>query len=356
MAEDDDSKSEQPTGRRISKAREEGDVLQSHEVKTAAMLVAITVLVWLIAPLAMGRLRVFLLRFIEQAHAIRIGTSAEMVSLAGDVAVNVGLAMAIPLAFLFLVGFSSSIAQSGWMIVFKKIVPDLGKINPMAGFGRMFSMNSMLELTKSVAKMLLVGVICYWVLKPRIADLEQLPSMEAPAILAYLHRVLYRLLLAVTLPMLAIAAADWFYQRFAFLKKLRMTKQEVKDEHKQTEGDPMIKSRLRALRMQRARTRMMAAVPKADVVVTNPTHYACALKYDAETMNAPTLVAKGQNLIALRIREIAEENDVPVVENPPLARALFATVELDKEIPPDHYKAVAEVISYVMRLKGKFRH
>ena len=134
-----------------------------------------------------------------------------------------------------------------------------------------------------------------------------------------------------------------------------MTKQEVKEEHKQSEGDPIIKSRLRSLRVQRARQRMMSAVPNADVVVTNPTHFACALKYDGESMQAPVLVAKGQDLVALRIRQIAEENEVPVVENPPLARALFATVDIDREIPPEHYKAVAEVISYVMRIKGKRR-
>ena len=161
--------------------------------------------------------------------------------------------------------------------------------------------------------------------------------------------------MAVAMVMILIAGADWFYARFAYLRKMRMTKQEVKDEQKQTEGDPMVKARLRSLRMQRARQRMMAAVPKADVVVTNPTHFACALKYDSDKMNAPTLVAKGQDFMALRIRQIATENDVPIVENAPLARALYATVELDKEIPPQHYKAVAEVISYVFRLKGKLR-
>jgi flagellar biosynthetic protein FlhB len=234
-------------------------------------------------------------------------------------------------------------------------MPDLNKINPMTGFGRMFSLQSVVELLKSIAKLTVVGVICYIALKPHVIELESLPSMDLMAVLAFLHRILIRLVMAIVLAIVVIAAADWFYQRFSYMKKLRMTKQEIKDENKQTEGDPMVKSRLRALRIQRARNRMMAAIPKADVVVTNPTHYACALKYDADTMNAPTLVAKGQNLIALRIREIAQENDVPVVENPPLARALYASVDLDREIPPEHYKAVAEVISYVMRLKGKLR-
>jgi len=355
MADDDDGKSEQPTGKRLSTARDEGDISQSQEVKTAAMVVAITVFVWMIAPLTMGSVANYLRRFIEEPHAIRVGSVPEMETLVVDLLSNIGLVMIVPFAFLLIVGLTSSISQTGWMISTKKLMPDLNKLNPLTGFGRMFSMNSVIELSKSVAKLVVVGFVCYLVLKPRIKDLDLLPSMELSAILAYLHHILVRLMLAIALVMVVIAAADWFYQRFAYMKKLRMTKQEVKDENKQTEGDPAIKARLRGLRMARARNRMMAAIPKADVVVTNPTHYACALKYDGDTMNAPMLVAKGQNLIALRIREIAEENDVPIVENPPLARALYATVELDREILPDQYKAVAEVISYVMRLKGKLR-
>ncbi len=355
MAGDDDGKSEQPTGKRLSTAREEGDISQSQEVKTAAMLVAITVFVWLIAPITMDRMRIYLTRFLEEPHAIRVGDATEMVSLITDLLSHIGLVMAMPFAFLLFVGLTASVSQTGWTISTKKLMPDLGKLSPLKGFGRIFSLNSVIELTKSVAKLIVVGAICYMLLKPRVMDLDLLPSMEMVAILSYLHHVLVRLMFAIALVMVVIAASDWFYQRHAYIKKLKMTKQEVKDENKQSEGDPLIKSRLRGLRLARARNRMMAAVPKADVVVTNPTHYACALKYDGETMNAPMLVAKGQNLIALRIRELAEENDVPIVENPPLARALYATVELDREVPPDHYKAVAEVISYVMRLKGKLR-
>lgn len=355
MAGDDDGKSEQPTGKRLSKARDEGDISQSQEVKTAAMLMAMAVFVWLIAPITMNRLRDYLARFLEQPDAMRIVNTPDLNALAIDLMSNVGLAMILPLAFLLLVGLTASVGQTGWTISTHKLIPDLNKLNPLTGFGRIFSLNAVVDLGKSVAKLVVVGAICYMVLKPRIADLDLLPSMEMVAILAYLHQVLVRLTFAIALVMVVIAASDWFYQRHTYIKKLKMTKQEVKDENKQSEGDPLIKSRLRGLRLARARNRMMAAVPKADVVVTNPTHYACALKYDGETMNAPTLVAKGQNLIALRIRELAQENDVPIVENPPLARALYATVEIDREIPPDHYKAVAEVISYVMRLKGKLR-
>ncbi|HIJ38521.1 MAG TPA: flagellar biosynthesis protein FlhB [Rhodospirillaceae bacterium] len=353
MAEDDDSKTERPTDRRLSRAREEGDIPQSQEIKTVAMLLAITVVVWLMVPMMMGRLKAYLANFLERADSIRVGSEQELAELLGHLAANVGLVLLMPLGFLFLVGLSSSISQTGWTISTRKLVPDLGKINPLAGFGRMFSLQAVMELAKSMAKLAVVAILCGMILRPRIKELEHLPAMEMPAILEFIHNLLVHLLLAVVLVMVVIAASDWAYQRFNFMKKLRMTKQEVKDEHKQTEGDPKVKSRIRALRLQRARNRMMAAVPKADVVVTNPTHYACALRYDADSMTAPLLVAKGQNLVALKIREIAEEHKVPIVENPPLARALFATVEIDAEIPPEHYKAVAEVISYVLRLKGK---
>jgi flagellar biosynthetic protein FlhB len=193
-------------------------------------------------------------------------------------------------------------------------------------------------------------------IKARVSDFVALAAVDIFAMLDYLRRETVRLTFIVLLIVTVMAAADYVYQRWSFLQQMRMTKQEVKDEHKQTEGDPMIKSRLRSLRMQRARQRMMAAVPKASVVITNPTHYAVALKYDMDAMGAPILVAKGADLIALRIRELADENEVPIVENPPLARALFATVELDQEVPPEHYKAVAEVISYVMKLKGSLEH
>lgn len=355
MAAEDDGKSEKPTGKRLSQAREKGDISQSQEVKTAAMLVAIAVFVWLIAPITMVSLRDYLARYLGQPHAIRVTTGSELSSVITDLLSNIGLAMVMPFAFLLLVGLAASVGQTGWTVSTEKLMPDLSKLNPLAGFGRLFSVHSVVELLKSVAKLVVVGTICYIVIRPRINDLDLLPSMEIVSILTYLHQLLVRLMLAVAMVMLVIAASDWFYQRHAYMQKLKMTKQEVKDENKQSEGDPLIKSRLRGLRMARARNRMMAAVPKANVVVTNPTHYACALKYDGETMNAPVLVAKGQNLIALRIREVAQENDVPIVENPPLARALYATVELDREISPDHYKAVAEVISYVMRLKGKAR-
>ena len=180
-----------------------------------------------------------------------------------------------------------------------------------------------------------------------------MPSMGTTAILSFIHKIVLLLIFTVVIAVFVIAVADYVYQRYTHLKKLRMTKQEVKDEYKQMEGDPMVKSRIRQIRMERARHRMMENVPKADVVIVNPTHYAVALEYKMEQMDAPVVLAKGLDHLALRIREIAEENEIPVVENPPLARALFASVEIDQTIPPEHFKAGAEVIGYVMQLKNQ---
>lgn len=356
MAEEDkDSKTEQPTSRRLEKAREQGNVLQSQEVKIAAMLTAMLVVVWLGLPLTAGLLKSYLAGMIEHFNEIRIQDARDLTRLGVDILLHVGLALAVPFAVMVGFALAASLGQSGFLMVLEKLVPDFKKINPLTGLKRIFSMHSVAELLKGVAKLTAVGVGCYLLLKPKVKELELLMSMDLASVVAYIQQILVKLIMTVVLMMLVLAGADWFYQRFTFMKNLRMTRQEIKDENKDTEGDPMIKSRLRSLRIARARQRMMAAVPKADVVVTNPTHFACALKYDMESMGAPILVAKGQDYLALRIRELAAEHEVPIVENPPLARVLFASVEIDQEIPPEHYKAVAEVISYVMRLKEKSR-
>jgi len=190
-------------------------------------------------------------------------------------------------------------------------------------------------------------------LLPEISRLDTLASMEAAELLYEIQILIIRVFIGILAILFVIAALDVVFQQYQHIKQLRMTKQEVKEEYKNTEGDPQVKGRLRQIRMQRSRERMMQAVPTADVVITNPTHFAVALSYKPETMEAPVLVAKGQDLIAQRIRSIAEENDIAIVENPPLARALHATVDLDQEVPAEHFEAVAQVISYVFNLKGR---
>lgn len=214
-------------------------------------------------------------------------------------------------------------------------------------------MKKIVESFKGIIKISVIGFIAVLVVKPYLGKVELLPTMDTMAVLRFIHKIVILLIFTVVIAVLVIAVADYVYQRYTHLKKLRMTKQEVKDEYKQMEGDPMVKSRIRQVRMERARHRMMENVPKADVVIVNPTHYAVALEYKMEEMDTPVVVAKGIDFIALKIRELAEEHDIPVVENPPLARALFASVEIDQAIPPEHFKAVAEVIGYVMQLKNQ---
>ena len=356
MADDDkDSKTEQPTSRRLDKAREQGNVLQSQEVKTVTMLTAMLVVVWLGLPVVVSLLKNYLGSILDHLHEVRINDPRDLVHLAADMLIHMGLALAVPFSIMVSFGLVASIGQTGFMLVLDKLIPDFSKVSPFTGLKRIFSLHTVSEFFKSILKLIVVGTGCYFLLRPRVKELEFLMSMDLISVVLYIHQTVIKLIMTMAIMMLVVAGADWAFQRFTYMKNLRMTRQEIKDENKDTEGDPMIKSRLRSLRIARARQRMMATVPKADVIITNPTHYACALKYDMESMGAPVLIAKGQDYVALRIRELATEHEIPIVENPPLARALYAAVEIDQEIPPDHYKAVAEVISYVMRLKEKSR-
>jgi flagellar biosynthetic protein FlhB len=349
--EDNDSKTEEPSDKKLANARSEGSLAISNEVKIWAGLLGTLVVVAFMAPMVAGGMSRSLRPFLEHPHLIATDEHA-LTALLADMVVKMGILLAGPLAILLILGLAGGIAQTGLLVTAAKIKPDLSKISPLAGFKRLFSLRSLVEFGKGIAKLVITGVVAFFVMWPERHHLEAMASLDLMATLLYVHDNLIVLIAAVVMTMTLVAAADYFYQRFAFRKQMRMTKQEVKDEYKQQEGDPLIKSRIRSLRQQRARKRMMQAVPEATVVVTNPTHYAIAMKYDQDTMQAPIVVAKGVDLIAKRIRDIADENEVPIVENPPLARALYATVEIDQEVPQEHYKAVAEVIGYVMRLKG----
>ncbi|MGE5478229.1 MAG: flagellar biosynthesis protein FlhB [Bacteroidales bacterium] len=354
MADDSaEDKTEDPTGKRLGDARKEGNVAQTMEARIVASLIAGMILVGMLAPVMARDLKALITPLIEHPHAFSVdrgGLSQLLVPLA------IGLAKILmwPLILVVVFGIGLSLLQTkGLMWVPKKVVPSLDKLNPMNGVKRLVSVNQLVELLKALIKLTLVGILLFWVTWRHLGEYQNLASIGLEDLLAYLRDHIYWMAFITVLSMAAIGIADYLFQRHRWMEKMKMTKQEVKDEHKQSEGDPQVKARIRSIRVARARKRMMAAVPKADVVVTNPTHYAVALKYDQETMNAPTLVAKGADLVAKRIRDLATENDVPIVENPPLARALYAAVELDQEIPPEHYKTVAEVIGYVMRLKGK---
>lgn len=352
--EDDASKTEEPTGKRLEKAREEGNVPISQEIKSLLMLVGGLTAVGMFAPQVAGDIRDTLVPFIARPHDMPTDFQSLRLLVSGTL-LDVGLALLFPISILVGLAVLSVYLQVGFVYSPKRIKPSLNKLNIIKGLQQFFSPKRLVELLKSLAKLGLIGAALWVVVWPRLDWLLQLPGMETAAMLLKTRTLILILVATVIGVMLAVSLADMLWVRYQNHKKLKMTKQEVKDEHKQSEGDPQVKSRIRAIRMERVRKRMMAAVPTADVVITNPTHFAVALAYNMDEMAAPKVVAKGADLIAKKIREIAEENKVPLVENPPLARALYAAVEVDQFIPPEHYKPVAEVISYVMKLKKKTR-
>lgn len=355
MADDAEDKTEEPTDRKLSQARDQGNIPTSQEVKIWAGLVGALAIVAMFAPYMAQDVQRLMLPFIEHPHAFPM-EQGDVGQLLAEITVSMIKIMILPMMMLMVLAVASAMSQSGLMFLPDKLTMDFTKLSPMKGLTRIFSGRNLVEFVKSVFKVGAIGFVIFLVLKSHMSEYAGLAALELMAVMEYLRHQVLAMIMIVVLLVFALAAADWFYQRWSFNQQMKMTKQEIKDEHKQTEGDPMIKGRLRALRMQRARQRMMAAVPKASVVVTNPTHYAVALQYDQDSMGAPILVAKGVDLIAKRIRDLATENEVPIVENPPLARALYATVDLDEEIPPEHYKTVAEIIGYVMKLKGEIAH
>jgi flagellar biosynthetic protein FlhB len=349
---DESQKTEEPTARRLEEARKRGQVIYSREVSNWLMLFAGTVLVVMAGPGLMADLRDTLSRFISQAHALPADGPGLHDLLAGLFWHVVGI-MALPFGVLAAVGILSGFIQTGPIFTFDPVKPDISKISIISGFGRLFSGRSVIELVKGLIKLIIVGAAGLFVLMPYFGGIEHFVGQDIAAAMFDLRALFLKMMVAVLSVLFLVATLDYLYQRHDFLAKMRMSKQEVREEFKQTEGDPQIKARLRELRAQKARQRMMQAVPEADVVITNPTHYAVALKYDAKEMDAPQMVAKGADLIAQRIRTLAEENKVPIVENAPLARALYDSMEIEQIIPTEHYKAVAEVITYVFRLKGR---
>lgn len=354
MAEDEDdaSKTEEPTDKKLSKAREEGQVSQSQEIKSWASFFAAALFVLFLGPIFVKSVTGPIVYFLEDGYQLSLDRNSLSVMferLLSDMGLRV-----LPLLFAFMVtAVMSGVLQTGLIWAPKKLQPKFSNISIKKGVKKVASARSVVELIKTVFKMTLVGGAALLVVMPIYMKVELLPSYDVFALLSLMYDVAVYILISVTALMTLIAGVDFAYQRYTFMKQMRMTKQEVKDEHKQSEGDPQVKAKIRQLRVERARQRMMTAVPTADVVVTNPTHFACALEYKQDMMGAPKLVAKGMDNLAFRIREVAEENEVPIVENPPLARALYASVEIDEEIPAEHYAAVAEVIGYVMRLKGQ---
>lgn len=350
--EEQENKTEAPSQKRLDEAREKGNLAKSQELGNFFVILVLALTVVSFMPAIFKNTRNLLTPFLADADSFVLDQKGLSLILYKVSFGSLGIII-MPLAAAIIAAIATSFLQHGFLISAESLIPKFSKISPMAGFGRIFSMRSVVEFVKSIFKVIVIGVVAFLAVYPELDHVRQLPNSSSENMLLFLALIAKRMVIGVAIAMFFIALFDIVYQRFQHIKSLRMSKQEVKDEYKQSEGDPHIKQRLRRLRMERAQNRMMSAVPKADVVITNPTHFAVALKYDTTTMKAPTVVAKGKDLIALKIREVAKENDVPVIENPPLARAIFSSTDLDKEIPTTHYEAVAKIISYVYQLKGK---
>ncbi|PTS81716.1 MULTISPECIES: flagellar biosynthesis protein FlhB [unclassified Caulobacter] len=352
MAEDtdNDSKTEEPSAKKLDDAKKRGETAKSADIPQLASLAAAIAVVLLAGGWLSRNLMAALEPFLAHAGQMDLSSGGAVV-----IARQAILAALPPLVLVMLTtalaGGAAHVAQSGFIFSGEKIKPDFKKLDLIKGMGRLFGIDGLMQFAKSAVKFIVTGIIAWFVLKPHAGEVVNLVGMDPAAMIPESMKLAKKLLFAVLLLLTVTAGFDWFWQRQRFMQRMRMTLQEVKDEFKQSDGDPHIKAKRRQIQMQRSRQRMMQAVPKATVVVMNPTHYAVALKYEAGETPAPLCVAKGMDDLALKIRAVAEEHGVPVLEDPPLARALYAAVEIDEEIPAEHFEAVAKVIGFI--LNGK---
>jgi flagellar biosynthetic protein FlhB len=350
MAENDAEKTEQPTPKRLEESRKKGQIPRSTDLSAAAVILAVGAGLNYLGGYMGTRLNGLMASSLSLTRDQAVDESLMISTLATEAAHGL-MACAPILGLTLLVALLAPMLLGGWNLSFEALAPDFNRLNPLTGFGRMFSMNSAVNLAKAFAKFIFLGLVSVLILKSKYHELMGLggePLQTAVAHAVSLTGYAF-LMLAGTLGL--IAAVDVPWQLFQHNKQLRMTREEVKEEMKESEGSPEVKGRVRQMQREISRRRMMQEVPKADVIVTNPTHFAVALKYDEKRMGAPLVVAKGADLVAARIREVASESLVPVFEAPPLARALFRSVEIGEEIPATLYVAVAQVLTYIYQLK-----
>jgi flagellar biosynthetic protein FlhB len=349
--QEQEDRTEDPTLRRLEQAIERGDVARSLEVNTWFVLAGATLGLLVASGQAFSGMTFALQGFLAHAHAVPMDGSGPMAVVWRALLAVIG-AIAVPFALIVVAALAGGLVQHRLLFTTEPLTPQLSRISPVSGFKRVFGKEAFVQFLKGLLKLAVVGFVMWMVLWPDRYRLESFAGMDVLALLPATRDEALKLMGGVLAIYAFIAGGDYLYQRLSWFNRQRMTKQELKQEYKETEGNPEVKAKLRQLRARAAKQRMMTKVPQATVVVMNPTHYAVALRYEAG-MAAPVCVAKGVDAIALRIRDVAEENAVPVVENPPLARALYKAVDLDQEIPVEHYKAVAEVIGYVMRFRRR---
>jgi len=353
MAEDSGSKTEKATPKKRRDQRSEGNVFQSKDVATVVTLFGSFYILKILFPGIYRAMRDFMIRFIGFAGTLTDTGDGTVYNLS-MMFMATAARLVIPLLLICMVlGILGSGVQTKFLFTTKVFKFKFDRLNPIAGIKKLFSLQNLVELLKSILKVVILISVVYSMLKRDMVNAMRTMDMNLLDSAAFMLKMIMDLVIRICMVFVVIAGLDFMYQWWNYERKLKMTKQEVKEEYKQTEGDPKIKGKIRSIQQQRARERMMQAVPKSDVVIRNPTHFAVALKYEEGSYNAPVVVAKGQDELALRIVRVAEENKVTVVENRPLARALYASTDLNQEIPQEHYAAVAEVLVYVYRLNNK---
>ncbi len=346
-------RTEKATPKRKRDVRKKGQVLQSREFSSAVVLLFLFLVMKLTGGNIHNVLNDFTYRLFSDYMSLEdFYTLASLNRFFSDIIMVVTKIIGPLLLTSLVIGISISYAQVGFLLTGETLSFKFERLNPINGFKRMFSIKSLAELLKSILKIVVLGYIGYSFIRNEIINIQKLPQLNISNVAGYISNTVINTAIRLCIGLIILGIIDYMYQWWEYDKNLRMTKQEVKEEYKQTEGNPEIKSRIRQKQRQVSMQRMMHSVPQADVVITNPTHIAVAVKYDQSVADAPVVVAKGTDFIAKRIREIAEENNVTVVENKPLARSLFETVDIGEAIPPELYQAVAEVLAYVYNLKG----
>lgn len=355
FAEGGADKTEEPTAKKLQDARKEGQVAKSQELISGAMLFTLFIAIKLFGSyLANSFLKVFHRNYgYISTYTIQKPELGHFTSMFNRAMLDIIL-MTLPVfAFGIVVAFALNVFQVKWQVTSKPLQPKLNRLNPVSGFKKIFSMEKLFELVKAIAKIVIIFWVAYSTLMAEIDTMKILYDLELIPAVVYITNFVVNMGIKISAVYLLIGFADFIYQKMKFKKDMRMSKQEVKDEYKQQEGDPQVKGKIKSKMRESSMRRMMQNMPDADVVITNPTHFACAIKYDKEKASAPVLVAKGADHLAQKIKDIAKEYDVPIVENKPLARMLYYNVELDAEIPQELYQMTAEVLAYVYQLKNK---
>jgi flagellar biosynthetic protein FlhB len=347
-----EERTEKPTPRKREEVRQKGEVAKTRELPATAVLLSGAVALAATGSFTYREMSKLTTQILSLS-IIRGEGAGDLLLLLEDCVRAFLLALSPVLAVVFVTAVLSNVAQVGFVLSLEELKPKFSKINPLKGLERLFSKQSLMELFKSLLKLVIIGIVAYGSVKEEMGGLVGLGDMELSSVALHSLSSLFKIFLKCGLAMMVLVALDYAFQRWEFEKRIRMTRQEIKEELKKSEGDPLIKARVKSIQREMARRRMMQSVAKADVVITNPTHLAVALSYQSREMNAPLLVAKGAERIAEKIREVARKHGVPIVENKKLAQSLYTMVDLGHEIPGTLYQAVAEILAYVYRLKGR---